>query len=317
MISTLLPFHVYARPSQLDEDYRFATSLASASGESQQKAMRRVLAGRTEVFEAQTLRKADVVRKKLGRLQRRIERLEGRGRGQEAGCCEFMLGVCDGSAREFAAREEKRRREEAARLEEAKRLKEEAEAARARDALAAKTANAANAANAGVMNAPNVPNATTDGVIKPSTSIPLKQTASLKLKLSMKKEKPPVPPQQLLAGSGANFLTSPAGQSLSLASHNPQMSGDASRMSPGLTDGATRVDSRAMSAEISTGIKRDEYDDVVSKEVKKEDAGGVVVGGVGGAAGAAPAAAAPVQAQPAKAPVSGKFKLMKMMNKKK
>ena len=82
-------------------------------------------------------------------------------------------------------------------------------------------------------------------------------------------------------------------------------------------DGATRVESRAMSAEISTGIKRDEYDDVVSKEVKKEDAGGVVGGGVGGAAGAAPAAAAPVQAQPAKAPVSGKFKLMKMMNKKK
>ena len=313
VISTLLPFHVYARPSQLDEDYRFATSLASASGESQQKAMRRVLAGRTEVFEAQTLRKADVVRKKLGRLQRRIEGLEGRGRGQEAGCCEFMLGVCDGSARDFAAREEKRRREEAARLEEAKRLKE---AARARDELASK---AANAANAGVMNAPNVPNvpnATTDGVIKPPTSIPLKQTASLKLKLSMKKEKPPVPPQQLRAGSGANFLTSPAGQSLSLASHNPQMSGDASRMSPGLTDGATLVDSRAMSAEITTGVKRDEYDDVVSKEVKKEvkkeDAG------VGGAAGAAPAAAAaPVQAQPAKAPVSGKFKLMKMMNKKK
>jgi len=34
-------------------------------------------------------------------------------------------------------------------------------------------------------------------------------------------------------------------------------------------DGATRVESRAMSAEISTGIKRDEYDDVVSKEKKK------------------------------------------------
>ena len=48
--------------------------------------------------------------------------------------------------------------------------------------------------------------------------------------------------------------------------------------------------------------------------VMREDAG---VGGAAAAAPAAAAAAAPVQAQPAKAPVSGKFKLMKMMNKKK
>ena len=325
-ISMLLPFHIYGRRSQLDNDYSFALNVSASEASapsapgSQQRALRRIMSSRTDVFEAQMLRKAGVVRKKLGHLRRRIDGLEKRN--NDAVHCELILHVSDASSREFAARqaherEEKRKRqekmaeEERLKAEREERLRVERERWQAEEAAeAAKAAKAANAEKAaGAAGVPPL-----HQVSVPVAQEKIKTTGSLKLKLSMKKDLPGAGPQSLRAGSGANFLTSPAGQtSLSLASHNPQMSGDASRMSPGVTDGATLVDSRAMSLEIETGSKREEYDDVVSsgqvaKEVPTTTAAPVV----------AQAAQPAPEALPASKPqVSGKFKLMKLMKKKK
>ena len=344
VINTLLPFHIYSRQSQLDNDYAFAmnlvatetasapsTSAAPPAPSTKETAMRRMLASRTDVFEAHTLRKANVVRKRLRQLQQRIDRLERKNDIEVY--CELMLHVCDASSREFAVkeaneREEKRKREE--KLAEETRLKAEREARLREERARWQAEEAANAAKEAALVA------TTAATANPATanpapantdasklsSVPLKPSGSLKLKLSMKKDATaPLSAQQLRAGSGANFMTSPAGQT-SLTSHNPQMSGDASRMSPGLTDGATLLpDSRAMSVEIDTEAKRDEDDDVVSKQ---RDVGTAVAPSVVApsvvAPSVVPAAAASVQQPVAvvpKAPVSGKFKLMKLMNKKK
>jgi hypothetical protein len=335
VIDALLPFHIYGRQSQLDNDYSFAMNLSASESStprvpgSQQRALRRVMASRTEVFEAQMLRKAGIVRKKLGRLRRRIDGLEKRN--NQAAYCELMLHVSDASSREFAARQKKEReekRKQQEKIAEEERLKaEREERLRAeRERWRAEEAAAKAAAAAGVpQNLPHklhqpqhvavaVPGGPA-GVAVPIVQEKMKTTGSLKLKLSMKKDAPGAAPQSLRAGSGANFLTSPAGQaSLSLASHNPQMSGDASRMSPGVTDGATLVDSRAMSLEIETGSKRDEYDDVVSSGQVAKDVPPIASAP---AVATRPAAQAPPAGPASKPQISGKFKLMKLMKKKK
>ena len=342
VIDTLLPFHIYGRQTQLDNDYSFAMNLLASEGSAprmpgaQQRAMRRIMATRTDVFEAQLVRKAGAVRKKLGNLQRRIEGLEKRN--NHAAYCELVLHASDASSRAFAARQAKEREEQRqheARIAEEERLKAEREERLRLERerwQAEETAAAMRAAVSGVPQQPHpsypshipqpVGAAAPGGPAGGSASVvqeKMKTSGSLKLKLSMKKDVMGTAPQSLRAGSGANFLTSPAGQtSLSLASHNPQMSGDASRMSPGLTDGATLMDSRAMSLEIETGPNRDEFDDVVSSGQVAMDRDGPPMAAAAVPTSQAQATHVAAQAAPASKPqVSGKFKLMKLMKKKK
>ena len=78
------------------------------------------------------------------------------------------------------------------------------------------------------------------------------------------------------------------------------------------------MDSRAMSLEIETGPNRDEFDDVVSSGQVAMDRDGPPMAAAAVPTSQAQATHVAAQAAPASKPqVSGKFKLMKLMKKKK
>lgn len=117
VVETLLPFHVFHRKTVLDQDYEYlSVQKGSGSREDTRSGHRRMLGCRNEIWEAQMLKKATRVRRRLGKLARRVKDLEGLAHGKASGICELVLHISDASVGEYAV--QRRREEEAKRKAE-------------------------------------------------------------------------------------------------------------------------------------------------------------------------------------------------------
>lgn len=120
VIQTLLPFHVMYRKSLLDEDYDYAKGLGNGKGTGDgTSGFRRMLGCRNDVWEACMLKKASRVRRRLAKLARRVEYLEGLELSRASDICELVLHVGDASVQEYQL-ERKKDEEAKKRLEEEK-----------------------------------------------------------------------------------------------------------------------------------------------------------------------------------------------------
>ena len=240
VIETLLPFHAFSRSCLLDEDYRYGMALIAEEGQkqsntqeaapapitTQQKALRRMLGARNDVWEAHMAKKATRLRRRFAKMIKRIKELESKmhieGKN-DTGLCELVFHASDCSTAKYALAE-KQKEVAAAEAEAAAAAKAKEEALRRQQLEQMKEREAAAAA---------IPLPELQQNLRPSGSIKLKLvSSSAKLPQHNTPSSIPLQPQ-----TSADVSTRPA------------MSDDI--MTEAMTDAAGNVtDSRAFSAEI-------------------------------------------------------------------
>ena len=279
VVETLLPFHIMHRKSVLDEDYDYAKGLGGREDSRDEKSgFRRMLGCRNDVWEAHMLKRASRVRRRLGKLARRVKELEGLELERASDVCELVLHVGDASVGEYAlqrikdAEMKKRVEEEKERRQAERRALEEhmaKEAARRQQQQAARREEEEKKREQEAMQGQEAKGA-------PGT---------LKLKLSMP--------------SSGNKLQNP--------SHDVSL--PARTLSDDGTDAmdVVHADSRVMSTELGDETSRQLKDSAVSSSSSGEDARDVATDAVD-----KPSAQVNLTGSQA-----GKFKLYAMLNKKK
>jgi len=243
VIETLLPFHAFSRSCLLDEDYRYGMALIAEEAQkqsnthdgtpvaitAQQKALRRLLGARNDVWEAHMAKKATRLRRRFAKMIKRIKELENKmyteGKS-DTGLCELVFHASDCSTAKYALAE-KQKEIAAAEAEAAAAAKAKEEALRRQQIEQMREREAAAAAAAAV------PQPEPHQSLRPSGSIKLKLvSSSAKLPQYNTPSAIPLQPQ-----TSADVSTRPA------------MSDDI--MTEAMTDAAGNVtDSRAFSAEI-------------------------------------------------------------------